>query len=32
VVIIDEKGFVKYTELVPEIAIEPDYDKAIAAL
>jgi thiol peroxidase len=32
VVVIDEKGIVKYTELVPEIANEPNYDKALAAL
>ncbi len=32
VVVIDENDKVKYTELVPEIAQEPNYDKAIAAL
>jgi thioredoxin-dependent peroxiredoxin len=32
VVVLDEQGKVTYTELVPEIANEPDYDKAIAAL
>ncbi len=32
IVVIDEKGIVKYTQLVPEIAQEPDYDRAIAAL
>jgi thiol peroxidase len=32
IVIIDEKGKVTYTEQVPEIAQEPDYDKALAAL
>jgi thiol peroxidase len=32
IVVIDEKGFVKYTELVPEIAQEPDYDRALASL
>jgi len=32
IVVIDEKGIVKYTELVPEIAQEPDYDRALAAL
>jgi thiol peroxidase len=32
VVVIDENGKVAYTELVPEIAQEPDYDAAIAAL
>ena len=31
VVIVDEKGIVKYTELVSEIANEPDYEKAIKA-
>ncbi|MHC1731216.1 MAG: thiol peroxidase [Bacteroidales bacterium] len=32
IVVIDEKGNVVYTELVPEIAQEPDYDSALAAL
>jgi thiol peroxidase len=32
VVIIDETGKVIYTEQVPEISQEPDYDKALAAL
>jgi thiol peroxidase len=32
VVVIDEEDNVVYTELVPEIAQEPDYDKALAAL
>ena len=32
VVVLDESGTVTYTELVPEIAHEPDYDAAIAAL
>jgi thiol peroxidase len=32
VVVIDEKGNVVYNELVPEIAQEPDYDSALAAL
>jgi thiol peroxidase len=32
VVVLDESGTVTYTQLVPEIAIEPDYDAAIAAL
>ncbi len=32
IVVIDEKGIVKYTQLVPEIAQEPDYDSALAAL
>jgi thioredoxin-dependent peroxiredoxin len=29
---VDEKGTVAYTEQVPEIAQEPDYEKALAAL
>lgn len=32
VVVIDSAGDVTYTELVPEIASEPDYDAALAAL
>ena len=32
IVVIDEEGKVKYTELVPEVGQEPDYDKAIASL
>jgi thiol peroxidase len=32
IVVIDETGKVKYTEQVPEIAQEPDYAKALAAL
>jgi thiol peroxidase len=32
VVIVDENGVVKYTEQVPEIAQEPNYEAAIAAL
>lgn len=32
VVVIDEEGKVIYTEQVPEIVDEPDYDKALAAL
>jgi thioredoxin-dependent peroxiredoxin len=32
VVIIDEQGKVVYTEQVPDIAQEPDYDKALAAI
>jgi len=32
IVVIDENGKVVYTELVPEITQEPDYDKALAAL
>jgi len=32
IVVIDEKGIVTYTEMVPEIAQEPDYNSALAAL
>ncbi len=32
VVVIDENGTVTYTQLVPEIGDEPDYDAALAAL
>ncbi len=32
VVVLDEAGKVLYTQLVPEIADEPDYDAALAAL
>ena len=32
VVVLDENDKVVYTELVPEIGQEPDYDKALAAL
>jgi thioredoxin-dependent peroxiredoxin len=32
VVVVDEKGTVAYTEQVSEIAQEPDYDKALAAI
>jgi thiol peroxidase len=32
VVVLDEKGVVKYTEQVPEIAQEPNYEKALGAL
>lgn len=32
IVVLDENNKVVYTELVPEIAQEPDYDAAIAAL
>lgn len=32
VVVLDENGTVKYTQLVDEIGQEPDYDQAIAAL
>lgn len=32
IIVVDEAGKVVYTEQVPEIAQEPDYDKALAAL
>ena len=32
VVVIDEQGVVRHTQLVPEIADEPDYNGALAAL
>ncbi|KAF0194810.1 MAG: thiol peroxidase atypical 2-Cys peroxiredoxin [Bacteroidetes bacterium] len=32
VVVLDEKGVVKYTEQVPEIAQEPDYESALKAI
>jgi len=32
VVVLDENDKVVYTELVPEIGQEPDYDAALAAL
>jgi len=32
VIVLDADGVVKYTELVPEITQEPDYDAALAAL
>ena len=32
VLVVDEKGLVKHAQLVPEIAHEPDYDAALAAL
>src|SRR5262245_51778228 len=32
VFVLDENNTVKYSELVPEIAKEPDYDKALGAL
>ena len=32
VVVVDADGKVAYTQLVPEIATEPDYDAAVAAL
>ena len=32
VVVLDESGNVVHTELVPEIAQEPDYEAALAAL
>jgi len=31
-VVIDKSGRVVYTELVPEITEEPDYDKAVEAV
>jgi len=32
VVVVDLQGIVRYTELVPEIAQEPDYAAALAAI
>ena len=32
IVVIDGKGIVKHTELVPEVAQQPDYDAALAAV
>ena len=32
VVVLDEEGNVTHSQLVPEIALEPDYDAAVAAL
>ncbi|WP_248582957.1 thiol peroxidase [Nocardioides sp. InS609-2] len=32
VVVLDESGAVTYTQVVPEISTEPDYDAALAAL
>jgi len=32
VIVIDENNVIKYIELVPEIANEPNYDAALAAL
>ena len=32
VVVLDENNIVRYTELVPEIAQEPDYNAALAVL
>lgn len=32
VIVVDEAGKVAYTELVPEIVQEPDYDKALSVL
>lgn len=32
IVVVDEQGKVAYTEQVPEIAQEPNYDKALAAI
>jgi thiol peroxidase len=31
-VVVDQKGFVKYVEYVPEIATEPDYDAALKVI
>ncbi len=32
IVVVDEEGIVKYTELVPEVGQEPNYEKALASL
>lgn len=32
IIVIDENGIIKYTEQVPEIGNEPDYESALAAL
>jgi thiol peroxidase len=32
VIVLDENGFIKYAEQVPEIADEPNYENALAAL
>jgi thiol peroxidase len=32
IVVVDEKGIVKYTQQVPEIGQEPDYEAALASL
>ncbi len=32
IVVIDEKGIVRYTQLVKEVAEEPNYDQALASL
>jgi len=32
VIVVDEDGSITYSQLVPEIAREPDYDKVIAAI
>ena len=32
IVVIDEEGVVQYTELVPEVGQEPNYDQAMAAI
>lgn len=32
IVVLDEQGIVKYSELVPETVNEPDYERALAAL
>jgi thiol peroxidase len=31
-VVLDERDHVVYTQLVPEITVEPDYDAALQAL
>ena len=32
VIVVDEEGTIVYTELVPEITNEPNYEAALAAL
>jgi thiol peroxidase len=32
VIVLDENGIIKYAEQVPEIADEPNYETALAAL
>jgi len=32
VIVIDENGIIQYTEQVPEIANEPNYETALASL
>ena len=32
VVVVDEEGLIKYTELVPEVGQEPNYEQALAAI